>query len=291
VLSFLKRYRELIIVAALLLYPFASFLTRGHLGRDPNLVDRAVLWITSPLQKALIWTFDGIGAAWNGYVALRGVQAENGALREENRRLRAEANELAEVRAQNERLKRMLAYTESTPGQQIPARVLGVNPVATLLSLRIDRGEDDGIRRGMPVVTPDGVVGQVQRATGQYADVVLVTDANSKLAVKVQRSRVRATACGKGDNKALQLENALRTEDLQEGDQVVTSGTDGVFPPGLAVGKITSLHRRNYGMVQTAEIAPAVDMTKLEEVLVIRTAAPLGTTIIPQARRGAGQTP
>src|SRR5262249_13968704 len=225
-----------IVVAALLLYPFASFLTRSHMGRDPNVIDRAVLWITSPLQKGLIWMFDGIGAAWNGYVALRGVRADNAVLREENRRLRAEANELAEVRAQNERLKRMLAYTESAPGQQTPARVLGVNPVATLLSLRIDRGEDDGIWRGMPVVTPDGVVGQVQRVTGQYADVVLVTDMNSKLAVKVQRSRVRATASGRGENKALQLENALRTEDLQEGDQVVTSGTDGVFPPGLAVG-------------------------------------------------------
>jgi rod shape-determining protein MreC len=291
VLSFLKRYRELIVVGTLLLYPFASFLTRGHAAREPNFVDRGVLWITSPMQKALIWSFDGIAEGWSGYVALRGVRVENGALREENRRLRAQANELAEARAQNERLKRMLAYTESTPDQQVPARVLGVNPVATLLSLRIDRGEDDGIRRGMPVVTPDGVVGQIQRVTGQYADVVLITDPNSKLAVKVQRSRVRATASGRGDNRALQLENALRTEDLQEGDQVVTSGTDEVFPPGLAVGRITSLHRRNYGMVQTAEIVPAVDMTKLEEVLVIRIAAPLGAMGIPQARRGAGQAP
>ncbi len=290
-LSFLKRHRELIVVAALLLYPFASFLTRAQVGRDPNLVDRAVLWLTAPLQKGLTWTFDGIGSAWNGYVALRGVQAENRALREENRRLRADASERAEVREENQRLKRMLAYTESMPGQQIPARVLGVNPVATLLSLRIDRGEEDGLRRGMPVVVPDGVVGVVQRVTGQYADVVLVTDPNSRLGVKVQRSRVRATASGRGDNRSLRLENALRTEDLQEGDQVVTSGTDGVFPPGLAVGRITSLHRKSYGMVQTAEIAPAVDMTKLEEVLVIRTSGLSGPNSIPQARRAAGQLP
>lgn len=285
-LSFLKRYRELIVVATLLLYPFASFLTRGRLGREPNLVDRVVLWVTSPLQRGLIWTMDGIGSTWNGYVALRGVQGENTALREENRRLRAEANDRSEVRAENDRLKKLLEYTAANPDPRIVARVLGVNPVSTMLSLRIDRGEDEGVRSGMPVVAPEGVVGHIQRATGQYADVLLVTDPNSKLAVKVQRSRVRGTASGQGDNRALQLENALRTEDLQKGDQIVTSGTDGVFPPGLMVGKITSLHRRTYGMVQTAEIAPAVDMTKLEEVLVIRTSPPTFVpTPLPQARR------
>jgi rod shape-determining protein MreC len=143
----------------------------------------------------------------------------------------------------------------------------------------------------MPVVTADGVVGIVQRVTGSFADIVLITDPNSKIAVKVQRSRVRATATGKGESRALRLENALRTEDLQEGDQVVTSGTDGVFPPGLLVGRITSLQRRNYGMVQSADILPAVDMTKLEEVLVIQTRGAPPPASNPQARRGADTAP
>jgi rod shape-determining protein MreC len=291
VISLLKRYRELIVISGLLLYPFGSFLAKGHAVREPNLLDRGVVYLTSPLQRALIWTMDGIASGWKGYIALRGVYALNLALKEENRRLRAESNELSEARGENDRLKRLLAYTEANPGQHVIARVLGVNPVATLLSLRIDRGEADGLKRGMPVVTPDGVVGQVQRATGQYADVVLVTDPNSRIGVKVQRSRVRATASGRGDNRFLQLENALRTEDFREGDQVVTSGMDGVFPPGLVVGTITTLRRQNYGMVQTAEIAPAVDMTKLEEVLVIRMVNPLPTATVPQARRVSGSTP
>jgi rod shape-determining protein MreC len=280
-------------VSALLLYPLAAFLTKRPLAREASILDRAVLAVSSPLQRGLIWIFDGARSAWSGYVALRGVRAENMALRRENAQLRSDANELAEVRAENQRLKRLLGYAESSPDPQLTARVLGVNPVGTLLALRIDRGESHGVRSGMPVVTPDGVVGIVQRVTGSYADVVLVTDPNIRVAVKVQRSRVRATASGKGENRALQLDNALRTEDLQEGDQVVTSGTDGVFPPGLAVGRITSLHRRNYGMMLSAEIVPAVDMTKLEEVLVVRTSAappPLPTSV-PKARRGAEHTP
>ncbi len=291
VLTLLKRNRELIVVSVLLLYPLTAFLAKRTTVREPNILDRTVLALTSPIQRALIWTFDGAWSLWKGYADLRGVRAENLSFRDQNRRLQSEANELAEVRAENQRLRRLLEYTQASPDPQLTARVLGVNPAATLLSLRIDRGESDGLRRGMPVVTPDGVVGIVQRVTGSFADVVLITDLNSKIAVKMQRSRVRATATGKGENRALHLENALRTEDVQEGDQVVTSGTDGVFPPGLIVGRITSLQRRNYGMVQSAEIAPAVDMTKLEEVLVIRTGAASPATSSKQARRGAEPAP
>lgn len=290
-LRLLKRHRDLIVVSVLLLYPLSTFLARHPGQREPNLLDRAVLALTAPVQRALLWTFDGARSLWKGYADLRGVRAENLELREQNRHLRSDSNELAEVRAENERLRRLLDYARARPDPQLTARVLGVNPAGTLLSIRVDRGESDGIRRGMAVVTPDGVVGIVQRVTGSFSDVVLITDPNSKIAVTVQRSRVRATATGKGENHSLQLENALRTEDLQEGDEMVTSGTDGVFPPGLRVGRITSLRRRNYGMVQSAEILPAVDMTKLEEVLVIRTRTPAIPANNPQARRAAEASP
>ena len=290
-LRLLKRNRDLIVVSVLLLYPLATFLARRPAAWEPNILDRAVLALTAPVQRAFIWTFDGARSLWKGYAALRGVRAENLGLREENQRLRSDTNQLAEVRAENDRLRRLLDYAQTSPDPQLAARVLGVNPAATILSLRIDRGESDGLRRGMPVVTADGVVGIVQRVTGSFADVVLITDPNSKIAVKVQRSRVRATATGKGENRALHLENALRTEDVQEGDVVVTSGTDGVFPPGLLVGRITSLQRHNYGMVQSADILPTVDMTKLEEVLVIRTRAAPAHVSNPQARRAAETAP
>ncbi len=121
----------------------------------------------------------------------------------------------------------------------------------------------------MPVVTPDGVVGRVQRATGRYSDVVLITDQSSKLGVLVQRSRVRGTAAGAGGNKPLLLENVLRTDVLEEGDQIITSGTDGVFPKGLVVGRVTAVQRKESGMLGTAGILPAVDTVRLEEVLVL----------------------
>jgi rod shape-determining protein MreC len=268
VLTLLKRHRQLLLVSLLLLYPLGRFLAAGQRSRQPHLLDRAIIAVTAPLQRALTSGFDGGVGLVRAYITLHGVREENELLRGENLRLHAAVHALGEARVENERLRKLLGYAESEPGAEIPARVLGVNPAPKLLSVRINRGENDGVQRGMSVVTPDGIVGQVVRTTGGYADVALVTDPMSRVAIRVQRSRARATAAGAGLNP-LRLETALRTEDISEGDLVITAGTDGVYPPGLVVGRVSALEKSNQGMFQHAEIVPAVDTTKLEEVFVI----------------------
>ena len=267
-LSLFKRYRRFLFVSVLLLYPLIAFLVSGRRGREPNFIDRAVIAVTSPLQSGLNYVIDGVVGTVHHYVDLRDVQAENDALRLENMQLRAAVQLLGETRAENERLKQLLVYAEPLPGPKIPARVVGVNPVAKLLSVRISSGERQGVLQGMSVVTPDGIVGQVIRTTGGYADVALVTDPQSRVGVRVQRSRARGTAAGTG-NGPLKLENMLRTEDVENGDLIITSGTDGVYPPGLVVGRVANLEKKEHGMFQAADILPAVDTTKLEEVLVV----------------------
>jgi rod shape-determining protein MreC len=268
VLSLLRRYRRFLIVSVLLLYPLVAFLVTGRRGRETNFVDRAVIAMTAPLQSGLNWIIDGVIGAVDHYVDLRDVQQENDALRLENMQLRAAVQALGEARAENARLKKLLAYAEKEAGPEIPARVVGVNPVAKLLSVRISSGERQGVYRGMSVVTPDGIVGQVIRTTGGYADVALVTDPQSRVGVRVQRSRARGTAAGAGSGP-LKLENMLRTEDVENGDLIITSGTDGVYPPGLVVGRVANLEKKEHGMFHLADILPAVDTTKLEEVLVV----------------------
>jgi rod shape-determining protein MreC len=268
VLSLLKRYRQLLLVSALLLVPLVAFLASGRRGREPNFVDRAIIGLTSPLQSGLNWIIDGGVGLVNGYVDLRGVRRENDALRLENMQLRAAVQSLGEARTENERLRQLLGYTEAVPGPEIPARVVGVNPVAKLLSVRISSGEKQGVFEGMSVVTPDGIVGRVIRTTGHYADVALVTDPQSRVGVRVQRSRARGTAVGSGSGPLL-LENMLRTEDVENGDLIITAGTDGVYPAGMVVGRVMNLEKKEHGMFQGADILPAVDTTKLEEVLVV----------------------
>lgn len=268
-LSLLKRYRELLVVGFLLLFPFSLYLSRGGRAQPPNLLDRGLISLSSWMQGAMIWSVEGTSSLVHGYVALRGVRTENVALRQQNANLLAQVQALTETRVENERLRALLAYSEQSKGLQVAARVIGVNPVPTLLSVRIDRGETDGVRKGMPVVTSEGAVGYVERVTGSHADVVLLRDRNTTIGVRVDRSRVRANAVGAGKELALKLENALRTDDFQDGDVVVTSGTDGIYPPGLVVGRLANVKRGTYGMFQAADIVPAVDTTRLEEVLVL----------------------
>ena len=264
-----RRYRELLIVGVLLVYPFLSFLSHGSAARAPNLLDRAVVGLTTPVQKVLCWVIDGGISGVKRYVALRGVEHDNEVLREENETLRGQVVSLAEAQAENARLKGLLDYGTGLSGTKVAARIVGVNPVSTLLSVRIDRGMRAGVEKGMAVVTPEGAVGQVMRAGGSWADVLLLTDPNSRIGVRSERSRTRAIAAGEGAHQSLRLDDAVRTEDLKDGDVVVTSGTDGVFPPGIKVGTLSEVQRGVYGMFQTARIQPAVDTTRLEEVLVL----------------------
>jgi rod shape-determining protein MreC len=282
VLALLKRHREPLLVLLLLAYPLVQLLGAGARARAPNLVDRILLAATAPLQRGLVTVIDAAAGAWERYVALRRVERENRTLRAEVQSLRTEVGGMQEARLENERLRRLLNYPEVESGQRVVARVVGISPDANRLTVRIDRGEADGVRRNMPVVTPDGVVGQVLRATGSAADVLLLVDPNSRLGVRVQRTRARAGAAGTGDDRLLRLDYLLRAEDLEEGDAVVTSGTDGVYPPGLMVGRATRVQRQGSGMFLGAMLLPAVDFSRLEEVLVL---SPPGTSpgLLPRA--------
>lgn len=270
-LSLLKRYYELLAVAAMLLVPFAMFLTVGSRGREPIFLDRAIVSVTTPLQSGLSAVVDGTVSVWKGYAWLRGLRQENESLKKQNGELLQQVHALDEARAENDRLRRMLGYAESAGGAPVVARVVGVNPDAENPSLRVNRGESDGIQRGMAVVTPDGVVGQVQRTTGHASDVLLLIDPKSRVGVRDQRSRARGVAGVSGTDRVLHLDYGLKTDSFEDGDVLVTSGTDGIYPPGLVVGRLSRIDRKQRGPFISAEIQAAVDVSNLEEVFLLPT--------------------
>ena len=270
-LELLKRYRELIVVAVLLVLPLGVFFANARAPEQRTAVDRAVLAATRPLEQAVGWAVTGTLRAWDGYVALRHARQESQQLRDRLERLELERQQWAQVRSENERLERLLDFAGQAPDRTfVGARVIGVRLEPTGLQLvTLDRGTGAGLRRMMPVVTAQGVVGRVHGVTAGTADVLLLVDRNSAVAARVERSRARATVRGTGGPDLCRLDYALRADDLIEGDALVTSGTDGVFPRGLPLGKVTHLRRQPYGLYQTAEVTPAVDPAKLEEVLVV----------------------
>ena len=265
----LQRFRDPLIIGVLLLAPLGLYLTTGHRGREPNVLDRGLLALAAPIQGGLDSVFETAGQGLGGYLALRGAHQEALACRQSLAEARADLNELKEERAENRRLKGMLAYTDATADQEVTARIIGLNPSPLFQSVRLDKGEEDGVRVGMPVVTPEGVVGQVVRSVGRSADVMLLTDPASRIGVVLQRARVRGAAVGTGDGRLLSLTLVRREDDVVDGDVVVTAGSDGIFPRGLQVGAVREVARPTVGLFLAARVVPSVDLQRVEEVLVI----------------------
>jgi rod shape-determining protein MreC len=275
VLSLLRRYRELILVAVLLLFPLAVFFANAKKPAQVSRFDRALLSITAPLEKAVGVVVVGSLEAWHGYLALRGSHQRAAGLLKENQGLRLRVQELEHEAGENDRLRRLLAMAEAAPARSYTgARVVGVRAEPSGLQLlTLDKGSDDGISTGMPVITADGVLGRVHSAGGGSADVLLAIDRNSSIAVRVERTRARANVRGLGQPGLARLDHAVRSEDVIEGDQLVTSGTDAVFPAGLPVGRVTRLQRAAHGLFLEGSVIPSVDPTRAEEVLVITSGA------------------
>ena len=270
-LALLRRYRELILVAVLLVVPLGVFFAHAKRPSDRSRLDRAILWLTTPVERVVGWSITGTLDAWHGYVALRHARERATEMSREVNMLRIERQQLLAERAEGERLRKLLRFAEESPNRTyVGGRIIGIRLGATGLQLlTIDRGADDGVQRMMPVLVTEGVVGRVHATTSHTADVLVLSDRNSSIAVRVERTRARANVRGTGKPDACKLDYALRTEGMIEGDLLVTSGTDGVFPRGIPVGKVTKLNRNAHGLFQDATVIPSVDVTRLEEVLVV----------------------
>jgi len=282
--SIFKRFREPIFVIALLAVPFVLFFVKAKKGRELNALDRAVIFIIAPIEKVITIAAFGVVDAWNGYVALQGVRDENLHLRRENLKARQLDQQAAELKVENDRLRHLLDYVDKQlPTRLLIARVVAVGASPHSHTLRIARGSDDGVVNGSPVIAAEGVVGIVSQLTGSYADVQLIVSPLSAVPAVAQRTRSRSTVKGTGDITRCKLTYALRTDDLQEGDVLVTAGGPGFFPQGLRVGRVVNVQKKSHGLFLEAEVLPAVDFSRLDEVTVVLDgrAAPQGVASRP----------
>jgi rod shape-determining protein MreC len=268
--SIFKRFREPIFVVALLAVPFVVFFVKAKKGRELNTVDRVVIALTAPVEKSITVAASAVIDVWEGYVALRHVREENLQLRRDTLKAKTIEQQSVEVRLENARLRRLLDFVD----KQLPTRLLVAKVVAVGASphshtLRIARGTEDGVVKGAPVITPDGVVGIVSQLTASYADVQLIVSPLSAVPAISQRTRSRSTVKGTGDISRCKLTYALRTDDLAEGDVLITAGGPGSFPQGLRVGHVTSVAKKAHGLFLDAEVVPAVDFSRLDEVEVV----------------------
>jgi rod shape-determining protein MreC len=267
-MEYLRRNRILLASASLLLCSLllVSVSIRSPTARDP--VGRLLLDTLAPFQVVFSWMGRSAGRIWSGYVAVVDARQENEQLRAHVAALDAQVLRFGELERENQRLGALLSLRGQLPGVVYGARVIGRDPSPLAMTLTIDRGARDGLRRGLAVVAPQGVVGQVAEASRTAARVVLLTDHNSGIDAIVQRSRARGVVKG-GTDGTCRMDYLTRDADVQVGDRILTSGLDGTFPKGLVVGDVVEVGRSNRGLLQAATVRPIVELEKLEEVLVV----------------------
>jgi rod shape-determining protein MreC len=239
---------------------------RGQIKNDP--VGPLLLWILRPLQIVIHSTTGLIKGVQENYLTLTGYKAENEKLRERITRLELERNRLLEAEATNQRLQQLLDFRSHLPSVTVTATIIANSASNWFQSCLIDKGSAHGVRAGMSVVTPLGVIGRVVEVTAQSAKVLLLTDPNSGIDVIVQRTRARGIVSGSLENSTI-LKYVKRSEDVQIGDRLITSGLDGIFPKGLMVGTVTKVRKQTLGLFQAIEVIPAVTTAQTEVVLVV----------------------
>ena len=227
------------------------------------------LEVMAPLQRSAAAVRRAVAGGWHSVAELVGARTENVALRERTRRLEQELDRLSELELENGRLRKLLDFRDALRGELLTARVIGRDATGVARTITIDGGEADGIVRGAAALAPEGVVGQVFLVSRHAARVLLISDHNSGVDALVQRTRARGIVQGTVDGGCA-LKYVKRTEDVQVGDELITSGLDGIFPKGLPVGRVAAIDKRGQGLFQSAEVAPRVDFDRLEEVLVTR---------------------
>ncbi len=265
--DFLKRHQIPLLITVLILVALLVYSANLRKKTTTTIFERAVMTLTEPLQQGIHRLGSGITGIWNNYLSLVDTRQQNIEVMRFNRELRAQLVAVNEIKLENRRLKKLLDFVEDDPRRVLPALVVAEDASSWARTIVIDKGVSQGVHEGLPVVVAEGVVGRVIKAAANSSRVLLVTDASSSVAGLVQRTRTRGVARGNG--LQLKLEYALRSDPVERDDLVVTSGMGGVFPKGLVVGWVASVHRDAFGLFQQIDLTPAVDFSRLEEVLVL----------------------
>jgi rod shape-determining protein MreC len=208
---------------------------------------------------------------WNNYAELRGARDENQALKQQVADLELRLQEQRALAARTARLRELLQLQQATPLPTLAAEVIGgnPNPMPGIREITIGRGTADGVLPGMAIISPRGIVGRViGQPAAHAARVQLLIDGNAAAGAVTERARAGGMVVGVEGEPLLAMELVSNLQDVKSGDLVVSSGVDGIYPKGYAIGWVETAERGK-GLYLTISVRPAVDFNSLEEVLVV----------------------
>jgi rod shape-determining protein MreC len=229
---------------------------------------RIAVSVIAPFQKASSKSILFLRDIWYHYFFLVHTAEENDALKKALDKSFEKNVRYREITLSNSRLRSLLNFEKTMTDPVLSAEVIGKDPSPWFKTVLIDKGKHDGVERGMAVVVPKGIAGQITEVSSHYSKVLLIIDPNSAVDALVQSDRARGIIKGDAAGE-LSFKYVLRKHDIAIGELVVSSGLDGVFPKGLAVGQVSGVFKPKAGIFQEVTVTPYVDFEKLEEVLVV----------------------
>ncbi|EKO39284.1 MAG: rod shape-determining protein MreC [Solidesulfovibrio magneticus str. Maddingley MBC34] len=231
------------------------------------------------------WVHEQVASFWSRYLYFVGIRQQNDQLRLELDSAKKELADLRENASEVERLRQILSLTPPIDWTRRAARIIShrLGPNAALETFLIDKGSAHGVSVNMPVVSPDGVVGRVLRLSPTAATILLITDPNSRIPVVSQKNRTQGIVKGEGPTKELTLQYVPQGAPIEEGEVLVTSGLEEIFPKGLPVAKVTSIGRSGSSLFQLIHAAPLFTPRQLEEVALLFKANAAAVPVAPAA--------
>src|ERR1039458_5279561 len=276
-MDFITRFKNALFLIAVLLAQAIALAMQVRTPVDSSQPDgRSVrlirMWATStvtPFELAAHAVGSGIHHGWSDYIDLRHIRQQNKDLQQQLTRMRIEQAAIAEDALEGRRLQAMLGFKERYVGATVAAQVIGSSGSDQSRVLTIDKGSRDGLRPDMAVITQDGIVGKLRDVFPNTAQVLEIDDQTSGAGVILASTRIRAILRGTAAGRA-QIGNLTADSRIKPGEQVLTSGGDQVYPRGLPVGVVQSIAPDPDHQPYTAiAVRPAVDLDRVEEVLVI----------------------
>jgi rod shape-determining protein MreC len=234
-----------------------------------RLMQDVVSRLFTPVQWAISGPANGVGGFIDTVRTAGELRDENVRLRDEIGKLKQDAAKITELERDNQQLREDTGLKAAFPDFQfIEAAVVATDPSNLAQAVTINRGSDEGIKVGMTVITPAGLVGKIIKVSPGAAKVLLVTDSSNSVTALVQESRANGVVNGERTQK-LRMRYLDQAVTINLGDKVITSGIGGVYPPGILIGEVSEVNKKDTDIFQEAVISPAVELGSLEKMLVI----------------------
>ena len=264
----LKKIVTIVIILALPLFS----INMQQQSQESSWLSKPFTILGSSLSEMYYGFSHGVTGTTAMYLDLINIKKQSENLKSTNNELQTRLSKMNELNFENERLRKLLSFKEQSKMTLIGAQVIGRDLVIDHNTITIDKGTVDGIKAGQAVITTDGVLGYIFKPGPFTANVMLITDRYAVVDGIIQRTRAHGIVEGKSQS-GCSLKYVEKTEDVKQGDLVVTGGLDNIFPKGFPVATVESVERKNFSVSLKVDLRPVVDPYKVEEVFIVTQAA------------------